>query len=80
MTKSEQRRELKRRVAQVYNAANKLSQALHNLSFAAIDIYGEDLQADLCNGGEIEFRKRGKDGYFDAFSCIRLEDIEAKLP
>ena len=57
-------------------AADRLSAALGELSDIATEIYGEDLQADLCGGGEIEFRRRNDDGYFDAFDCVRLEDIE----
>lgn len=68
--------ELRRAERRVLDAANRLSAALEELSNIATKIYGEDLQADLCGGEEIEFRRRNDDGYFDDFDCIRLEDIE----
>lgn len=71
-----QRTELKRAESRVFDAANRLSAALGELSDIATEIYGEDLQADLCGGGEIEFRRRNDDGYFDTFDCVRFEDIE----
>lgn len=74
-----QRTELRRAKRRVLDAAERLSAALGELSDIATEIYGEDLQADLCGGGEIEFRRRDKDGYFDALDCVRLEDILKKL-
>jgi len=71
-----QRTELKRAESRVFDAADRLSAALGELSDIATEIYGEDLQADLCGGGEIEFRRRNDDGYFDTFDCVRFEDIE----
>lgn len=68
--------ELRRAERRVFNASNRLSTALEELSNIATEIYGEDLQADLCSGGEIEFRRRGHDGYFDDHDCVRIEDIE----
>lgn len=74
-----QRTELRRAVNRILDLENRLSGALAQLSDIATEIYGEDLQADLCGGSEIEFRRRGEDGYFDALDCVRLEDIEARL-
>ena len=74
-----QRTELRRAKRRVFDAANRLSAALGELSDIATEIYGEDLQADLCGGGEIEFRRRDERGYFDALDCVRLEDILNKL-
>ena len=71
--------ELRRAVRAVLDLENRLSLALSNLSSVATEIYGEDLQADLCGGSEIEFRRRGDDGYFDALDCVRIEDIEKRL-
>lgn len=68
--------ELRRAEKRVLDAANRLSASLGELSNVATEIYGEDLQADLCEGGEIEFRRRNGDGYFDDFDCVRFEDIE----
>ena len=74
-----QQTELQRAIRRVLDLDNKLSGALAQLSDIATEIYGEDLQADICEGSEIEFRRRGDDGYFDSFDCIRLEDIESRL-
>lgn len=71
--------ELRRTVRRVLDLENRLSLELSNLSSIATEIYGEDLQADLCGGSEIEFRRRGDDGYFDALDCVRLEEIEKRL-
>lgn len=74
-----QKTELMKIVNKVLDVENRLSYALGELSAIATEIYGEDLQADLCGGAEIEFRRRDKDGYFDALDCVRLEDILKKL-
>ena len=74
-----QRAELRRAERRVLDAANRLSAALGTLSNIATEIYGEDLQADLCGGSEIEFRRIGSDGYFDALDCVRIEEIEKRL-
>ena len=74
-----QRTELRRTLNRVLNLENKLSGALAQLSDIATEIYGEDLQADLCGGSEIEFRRRDESGYFDALDCVRIEDIEERL-
>ena len=74
-----QRTELRRAERRVLDLGTRLSQALNELSFIASDIYGEELQADLCGGGEIEFRRIGDDGYFDALDCVRMEAIESRL-
>ena len=68
--------ELRRAERRVFNASNRLSAALEELSNIATEIYGEDLQADLCGGGEIEFRRRGLDGYVDDYDYVKIEDIE----
>ena len=70
--------QLKKAKEKVLDASIKLGSALSHLSSIATEIYGEDLQADICGGEEIEFRRRGEDGYFDALDCVRLEDIETR--
>lgn len=45
----------------VLRCANELSAALQTLSKIASEIAGEDLEAMLCNGEEIEFRVNGRD-------------------
>lgn len=68
--------ELRKAERRVFNASNRLSAALEELSNIATEIYGEDLQVDLYEDGEIEIRRRGRDGYFDDHDCVRIEDIE----
>ena len=68
--------QLKKTEEKVLDASIKLSSALNHLSSIASEIYGEELQADICGGSEIEFRRRDKNGYFDALDCVRIEDIE----
>ena len=58
---------------------NKLELKMQQLSCIATEIYGEELRADICNGGEIEFRTLDKDGYVDADSVILIEDIMDRL-
>ena len=70
--------ELRRVERRVFNASNRLNTALEELSNIATEIYGEDLQADLCSDGEIEFRRRGRDGYVDDYDYVKIEDIEKK--
>ena len=74
-----QKTELRRATNRVLDLSSRLSGALAELSDIATEIYGEDLQADLCGGGEIEFRRRDESGYFDALDCVRIEDIEKRL-
>ena len=38
----------------------------------------EEIIADMCTGSEIEFRRLDDDGFVDADSTIRIEDIIAK--
>lgn len=52
-----------------------LSSKLQELARAASERLGYEVVADLCNGGEIEFRRVMEDGVPDTDSCIRIEDI-----
>lgn len=64
--------------SQVFSALSFLELRLGELSAIASEIYGEELRADLCNGGEIEFRtKDNPDGLNDV--ALRIEDVLAKL-
>lgn len=70
---------------QIINLNNKaislsiaLSSKLQELACAASERLGYDVVADLCNGGEIEFRRIMRDGVPDTDSCIYLEDILAQ--
>lgn len=62
----------------VLSLSIKLSSKLQELSHAASARLGYDIAADLCNGGEIEFRRVMDDGVPDANSRILLEDILAQ--
>lgn len=70
-----------KRLMSAYNKVldyeNKLSSALGELGKLVSSIYDEDITADLCNDGEIEFRRlfsRDEDKI-----AIRIEDVIAKL-
>ena len=63
----------------VYKFSSGLSGALEILGSKASEILGYEVKADICNGEEIEFRKMSEDGYVDADSCIRMEEIIKKL-
>lgn len=52
-----------------------LTSKLQELARVASERLGYDVVADLCNGGEIEFRRIIDNGVPDADSCILLEDI-----
>lgn len=56
----------------------RLSNKLQELSRAASERLGYDVVADICNGGEIEFRRILKDGLADDNSCILIEDVLTK--
>ena len=57
---------------------NRLECKMGKLGRLATEIYGEELIADMCAGSEIEFRILDDDGFVDADSTIRIEDIIAK--
>lgn len=56
------------------DAAIRLQSQLGRLSEIVSSYLGEEVVADICGGNEIEFR-RMKDGFVDAYSTMRLEDI-----
>lgn len=58
--------------------SKRLSNKLQELSLAASERLGYDVVADLCKGGEIEFRRISEDGVPDASSCILIEDVLTK--
>lgn len=53
---------------------SQLQAALETLGNAASEMYGQELQADLCGDNEIEFRLMDGD-FADVNTCIRIEDI-----
>ncbi len=64
-------RQLKSAEKKVYLASVQLSMALERLGVLASSIYGEELNADLCNGEEIEFRHPGD----ELGEVILMEDL-----
>ena len=69
----------KKELLKAYNNVLKLdrllSGALNTLSEAASAYAGTTLQADICGGGEIEFRQVDERGYANDFSTLRLEEL-----
>ena len=63
----------------VLDASAELSSALGQLGAAASEILGYEVVAEICNGGEIEFREVDSDGIADSFSCILIEEILGKI-
>lgn len=49
----------------------ELTNTLGELSKVVSGIVGEDLNADICEGGEIEFRRDG----FENETYMRIEDV-----
>ena len=59
----------------VEDAEIKLNILAQKLSKIASEYLGYDVNAELCAGTEIEFRRTFKDGISDDESTITLEDI-----
>ena len=59
----------------VENAEIRLMLLAQDLSRIASEYLGYDVNAELCAGSEIEFRRVGGDGLSDDTSTICLEDI-----
>jgi hypothetical protein len=59
----------------VEDAENKLIVEAQVLSRIASEYLGYEVNAELCAGSEIEFRRIGDDGLSDYSCTIRLEDI-----
>lgn len=57
--------------------SNMLQSELEKLGKLASEYLGFDVEANLCSGNEVEFRKMSEDdGYIDNHSIIFLEDFE----
>lgn len=67
-------KELNRAYNKALDYKNKLMCALEKLSVIASDLYGETLAANMCNGGEIEFRTEDDPDGLESTS-LRIEDI-----
>ena len=59
----------------VENDIVRLWHSQTELSRAASVFYGKNVDAEICAGGEIEFRLIGEDEIPDSDNTIRLEDI-----
>ena len=70
MITKEQRQAISEQEKNCNDAWHKFDLEMQKLSQIATKIYGKELVADMCEGGEIEFRVNG-----DNFSCLRIEDI-----
>lgn len=57
------------------DAIQKLMCATQDLSRIASDYLGYEVNAELCSGSEIEFRRVEDDGLSDSDSTILLEDF-----
>ena len=72
-------RELKRLEQKVYDYESELNGSLEELAKAASLALGYEVVADLCHGNEIEFRVYGDNDVPDADSCIKMEEVIAKM-
>lgn len=73
------KRQIKAAEDRCYRMAAELTGALEKLSSMASEVLGYDVRADLCGGGEIEFRTVDGCGYVDDYCCIRMEEVLNKL-
>lgn len=74
MKKDSQINLVKRYYQSALDASIMLSNSLQLLSIAASQLYGEELDAQICAGGEIEFRTVNDPDGLNNIS-LRLEDI-----
>ena len=68
-----------RKQNQVLSSFNQMLGFLEELSILASEAYEEDLTADLCNGGEIEFRTADNPDGLNDGAVIRFEDVIDRL-
>ena len=64
----------KRHYQDALHAFIMLSNSLQLLSIAASQLYGEELVAEICAGGEIEFRTANDPDGLNSIA-LRIEDI-----
>ena len=74
MERDNQIKLVKRYYKGVLDASIKLSNYLQFLSIAASQLYGEELDAQICAGGEIEFRTANDPDGLNGIA-LRIEDI-----
>lgn len=65
---------VKRRYQSALNASIRLSNSLQQISVAASHLYGEELDAEICAGDEIEFRTANDPDGINGIA-LRIEDI-----
>ena len=65
---------VKRYYQSALRASIMLSNSLQLLSIAASQLYGEELDAQICAGGEIEFRTANDPDSLNGIA-LRIEDI-----
>ena len=65
---------VKRQYQKALDASRMLSNSLQYLSIAASRLYGEELDAQICAGGEIEFRTANDTDGLNGIA-LRIEDI-----
>ena len=65
---------VKRHYQNALHASIMLSNSLQLLSIAASQLYGEELDAEICAGGEIEFRTVNDPDSLNGIA-LRIEDI-----
>lgn len=59
------RRQIENQINRVLSASHRLNGELSVLGNMASEVFGAEYIADLCNGGEIEFRPIMEDGVAD---------------
>lgn len=74
MKRESQIKLVKRYYQRALDASAKLSESLQQLSVAASQLYGEELEAEICAGEEIEFRTENDPDGLDGIA-LRIEDI-----
>ena len=73
------RKEFNQQIINTQKALQQLSFELGRLGSMASVALGYDVECDVCNGDELEFREIEEDGVANSESHIYLEDILAKL-
>ena len=74
MERDNQIKLVKRQYQKVLDASVVLSNSLQFLSIAASQLYGEELEAEICAGEEIEFRTANDPDSLNGIT-LRIEDI-----
>lgn len=65
---------VKRQYQKALQASRMLSDSLQLLSIAASRLYGEELDAEICAGDEIEFRTANDTDSLNGIA-LRIEDV-----